>query len=93
MIFAISLAFLEHAHNGPLEAKEGLQRMLRKYRFILLYAVGGLALPLGISAYLFFSGGFYAWILPITAVLLILGGFSLRNCLMKNGVQTYPWPY
>lgn len=49
LIFAMSLAYLEHAHNGPLEAKEGLHRMLGKSRFVLLYAVEGLALPLGIG--------------------------------------------
>ena len=93
LIGAISLAFLEHAHNGPLEAKEGLERMLKNTGFILIYVIGSLAFPLCLNAYTFFSGAFLTWLFPLTAILLIGGGFTLRKCVVKNGVQLYPWPY
>ncbi len=89
----ISLAYLEHTHNGPVEAKEGAHRMLKTPRFIALYFIIGLAFPLALSAYLLFTGTVLTWAMPALAVSLFLGGFAVRNCVILNGVQTYPWPY
>ena len=93
LVFGISLAYLEHTHNGPVEAKEGMHRMLKKARFVLLYPLVGLAFPLVFSVYLFFAGVSFTWGLPALSVAFFLGGFALRNCVVNNGVQIYPWPY
>lgn len=93
LVFGISLAYLEHTHNGAIEAKEGMHRMLKKARFVILYPIIGLAFPLVFSAYLIFTGASFSWGLPSLAVAFFLGGFALRNCLVNNGVQVYPWPY
>lgn len=91
--FGISLAYLEHAHNGAIEAKEGMHRMLKTFRFVLFYPLAGVLFPLGLSAYLFFTGASLVWAMPALAVGLFLGGFAARNCVVNNGIQTYPWPY
>jgi polysulfide reductase chain C len=91
--FGISLAYLEHAHNSAIEAKEGMHRMLKTFRFILFYPLAGVLFPLGLSAYLFFTGASLVWAMPALAVGLFLGGFAARNCVINNGIQTYPWPY
>ncbi len=93
LTFGISLAYLEHAHNGPVEAKEGMHRMLKTVRFVLLYPLAGVLFPLAVSGYLLFGGAPMGWELPAMAVALFLGGFAVRNCLVLNGTETYPWPY
>lgn len=93
LTFGISLAYLEHTHNGPIEAKEGMHRMLKTPRFVLLYPIVGVLFPLIMSAYLFFAGVTLTWAMPALAVALFLGGFAARNCVVNNGIQTYPWPY
>lgn len=93
LIFGISFAYLEHAHNGPLEAKEGMHRMLKTARFVLFYPLVGMAFPLVFSAYLLFSGVTFSWAMPALAVAFFLGGFAVRNCTVINGIETYPWPY
>lgn len=91
--FGISLAYLEHTHNGPIEAKEGMHRMLKTARFVILYPIVGVLFPLVLSAYLFFSGAAITWAMPALAIALFLGGFAARNCVVNNGIETYPWPY
>lgn len=93
LTFGISFAYLEHTHNGPIEAKEGMHRMLKTPRFVLLYPVVGVLFPLVLSAYLFFTGATIAWAMPSLAIALFLGGFAVRNCVVINGIETYPWPY
>lgn len=93
LTFAISLAYLEHTHNGPVEASEGMHRMLKTVRFVLLYPLVGVLFPLGLSAYLLFGGTVSGWEFPALAVALFLGGFAARNCVILNGIETYPWPY
>ncbi|KLU58966.1 polysulfide reductase, NrfD [Peptococcaceae bacterium CEB3] len=93
LAFGISLAYLEHTHNGPVEATEGMHRMLKTPRFLLLYPLIGLLFPLVLSAYLVFGGLESTWAMPALTVALFLGGFALRNCLVLNGIETYPWPY
>ncbi|HVJ48633.1 NrfD/PsrC family molybdoenzyme membrane anchor subunit [Desulfitobacterium sp.] len=93
LTFAISLAYLEHTHNGPIEAKEGMHRMLKTPRFILLYPVVGVLFPLVLSAYLFFTGATLTWAMLALTIALFLGGFAARNCVVNNGIETYPWPY
>lgn len=93
LTFGISLAYLEHTHNGPIEAKEGMHRMLKTARFVVLYPLVGILFPLGLSAYLFFTGATLTWGMPALAIALFLGGFAARNCVVNNGIETYPWPY
>ncbi|AHF06590.1 NrfD/PsrC family molybdoenzyme membrane anchor subunit [Desulfitobacterium metallireducens] len=93
LTFGLSLAYLEHTHNGPIEAKEGMHRMLKTARFVILYPLVGVLFPLGLSAYLFFSGATLTWAMPALAIALFLGGFAARNCVVNNGIETYPWPY
>lgn len=93
LTFGVSLAYLEHTHNGPVEAKEGMHRMLKTVRFALLYLLVGVLFPLVMSAYLLFGGTPDGWEMPAMAVALFFGGFAVRNCLVLNGVETYPWPY
>lgn len=93
LTFGISFAYLEHTHNGPIEAKEGMHRMLKTARFVILYPFVGVLFPLVLSAYLFFTGATLAWALPALAIALFLGGFAARNCVVNNGIETYPWPY
>lgn len=93
LIFAIALAYIEHTHNGPIEAKEGMHRMLNTGRFVLLFPLVGMLFPLALSAYLLFGGVFFVWSMPALAIALFLGGFAVRNCLIYNGIETYPWPY
>ena len=93
LTFGISFAFLEHTHNGPVEATEGMHRMLKTARFVLLYPIVGVLFPLVLSAYLLFGGSVSGWEMPALAVALFLGGFAVRNCLVLNGLETYPWPY
>lgn len=93
LIFGISLAYLEHTHNGPIEAKEGMHRMLKTPRFILFFSIIGMLFPLVLSAYLLFSKAYVAWGMPALAIAFFFGGFAVRNCLVKNGIEIYPWPY
>lgn len=93
LIFGLSFAYLEHTHNGPVEAKEGMHRMLKTPRFILLFPVTGMLFPLVLSAYLLFSRTFVSWGMPALAIAFFLGGFAVRNCLVNNGIEIYPWPY
>ncbi|MHB1652013.1 MAG: NrfD/PsrC family molybdoenzyme membrane anchor subunit [Desulfitobacteriaceae bacterium] len=93
LTFGISLAYLEHTHNGPVEAKEGMHRMLKTVRFVLLYPIVGVLFPLVLSAYLLFGRTPTGWEMPALVVAIFLGGFAVRNCLVLNGVETYPWPY
>lgn len=93
LTFGISFAYLEHTHNGPVEAKEGMHRMLKTFRFVLLYPLLGVLFPLVLSAYLLFGGVATGWEFPALAVTLFLGGFAVRNCVILNGIETYPWPY
>lgn len=93
LTFGISLAYVEHTHNGPVEATEGMHRMLKTARFVLLYPIVGVLFPLVLSAYLLFGGSVSSWEMPALAVGLFLGGFAVRNCLILNGIETYPWPY
>ena len=93
LTFGISLAYLEHTHNGPIEAKEGMHRMLKTVRFVILYPLVGVLFPLVLSAYILFGGTVSGWEFPVLAVALFLGGFAVRNCVVLNGIETYPWPY
>lgn len=93
LTFGISLAYLEHTHNGPIEAKEGMHRMLKTARFVLLFPLVGVMFPLILSAYVFFTGASFTWVMPALAIALFLGGFAVRNCVVNNGIETYPWPY
>lgn len=93
LVFGISLAYLEHAHNGPVEAKEGMHHMLKTARFVVLYPLAGVLFPLVLSGYLLFGGTSGGWEMPAMAVALFIGGFAVRNCLVLNGIETYPWPY
>ena len=93
LVFAISLAYIEHTHNGPIEAKEGMHRMLKTTRFVLLFPLVGVLFPLALSGYLLFGGSLFTWSMPAMAIAFFLGGFAVRNCLVYNGIETYPWPY
>ena len=93
LIFAISLAYIEHTHNGPIEAKEGMHRMLETTRFVILFPLVGMLFPLALTAYLLFGGTLIAWSMPALTIAFFFGGFAVRNCLVYNGIETYPWPY
>ncbi|ABB13682.1 NrfD/PsrC family molybdoenzyme membrane anchor subunit [Carboxydothermus hydrogenoformans] len=87
------IAFYEHAHNGPVEAWYGFQEMWKKFNFQVGFLVVGLLFPLILSGYMFFTGNFLSWGFGALAVAQLIGGFALRNCLLKHGYHTYPWPY
>lgn len=89
----LTLAYLEHGHNGAIEAKKGMHRMLKSPLFVLVYLGGTVIFPLGLSAYLFFTGATLSWALPALAIVLLVGGYLVRNSVIHNGIHVYPWPY
>ena len=87
------IAFYEHAHNGPVEARYGFHEMWKKFNFQFGFLVVGLLFPLLLSGYMLFTGNFLSWGFGALALAQLIGGFALRNCLLKHGYHTYPWPY
>jgi len=93
----VLVAFFNTAACCPAGAWQGLQYLMGNAGFLIGFFLLGLIVPLAGEVYSIAVGdhlknrGFSVYLLPVLSVLVLVGGFLLRQYVLQAGFYTYPW--
>ncbi len=90
-------ALFNTARCCPMGASYSMHFLLSKAGFVVGFLLLGLVVPLAGELYAIFAGHhpkhhkLSTTLIPILSLLVIIGGYLLRQYVVQAGVYTYPW--